>query len=160
MFDVTVSAAETYHESKGYRPGDRSALAAMDDLSLGMTICYDVRFPGLYRSLAALGAQVITVPSAFSPVTGLAHWEVLLRARAIENGCYILAPAQTGTHAAQSGRTRETYGHSLVINPWGEVLADAGQEPGIITVDLDLTKVAQARQRIPSLTHGVNFGGP
>lgn len=160
MFDVQVSETETYRESAGYRPGDRSVLTDVADFVLGMTICYDVRFPHLYRTLAQAGAGVITVPSAFSPVTGAAHWEVLLRARAIENGCYILAPAQTGAHATQSNKARETYGHSLVVDPWGRVLDDAGTEPGIIIVDLDPDEVAQARERIPSLTHGTGFGGP
>ena len=160
MFDVEVSETETYRESAGYRPGGRGVMTHVDDLKLGMTICYDVRFPYLYLSLAQSGAQVITVPSAFSPVTGSAHWEILLRARAIENGCYVLAPAQTGTHGACAGTPRHTYGHSLVVDPWGRVLVDAGEEPGIITVDLDPAEVAKARGRIPSLSHGPDFGGP
>ena len=160
MFDVQVSETETYKESAGYRPGAHAVLADVAGLTLGMTICYDIRFPHLYRQLAGAGAAVISVPSAFSPVTGAAHWEVLLRARAIENGCYILAPAQTGAHLSQTGKARTTYGHSLVISPWGEVLADAGETPGIIIVDLDPAEVAQARMRIPSLTHGAEFGGP
>ncbi len=160
MFDVAVSATETYRESAGYRPGTKSVLTDIAGMKLGLTICYDLRFPHLYRSLAMGGAQVISVPSAFSPVTGAAHWETLLRARAIENGCYILAPAQTGSHAASAGRPRETYGHSLAISPWGDVLTDAGSQPGYTIVDLDLTQVADARRRIPSLAHGVNFGEP
>lgn len=160
MFDVQVSETETYRESAGYRPGDHTVLTEVAGFALGMTICYDLRFPHLYRTLAQAGAGVITVPSAFSPVTGAAHWEVLLRARAIENGCYILAPAQTGTHSSQAGRTRETFGHTLAIDPWGRILGDAGTDPGIIIVDLDPAEVAQARERIPSLTHGNGFGGP
>ena len=160
MFDVQVSDTETYHESKGYRPGERAVLADMPFGTLGMTICYDLRFPHLYRHLAQAGAEVITVPSAFSPETGVAHWETLLRARAIETGAYVLAPAQTGHHAAARGRVRETWGHSLIIDPWGEVLADAGKEVGIITVDLDPAKVANARMRIPAMTQDTEFGGP
>ncbi len=160
MFDVAVSATETYRESAGYRPGERATLCDVGPIPLGMTICYDVRFAYLYRALAQAGAMVIAVPSAFSPVTGAAHWRVLLQARAIETGCFILAPAQTGTHAFSAGKPRKTYGHSLIVDPWGRVLADGGTAPGIISVDLDLSEVAQARQRIPSLTHGCEFGGP
>jgi len=156
MFDVTVSKTETYHESKGYRPGDRAILAD-GPCALGLTICYDLRFPLLYRMLAQAGAECLTVPSAFSKVTGAAHWQTLLRARAIENGCYVLAPAQTGIHAATQGKPRETYGHSMAIGPWGDVLADAGTAPGVIYVDLDPSEVAQARQRIPALAHDRQF---
>ncbi len=160
MFDVQVSEAETYKESAGYRPGAAAVLTEVERYKLGMTICYDLRFPHLFRQLAEGGAGIITVPSAFSPVTGAAHWEVLLRARAIENGCYVLAPAQTGAHLSQAGKPRQTYGHSLAIDPWGRVLADAGETVGIKIVDLDPAEVAQARQRIPSLAHGTDFGGP
>lgn len=160
MFDVTVSEMETYRESAGYRPGERGVLARTPLAALGLTICYDLRFPHLYRALAQAGAQIITVPSAFSPVTGAAHWETLLRARAIEAGCFILAPAQTGTHAANRGRSRGTYGHSLAVAPWGEVLADAGTAPGVTLVDLDLDAVDQARARIPALAHDCPFKGP
>ncbi len=160
MFDVTISDSETYRESAGYRPGTQAVLADMPFGSLGMTICYDVRFPHLYRTLAQAGARVLTVPSAFSPVTGAAHWETLLRARAIETGAYVLAPAQTGTHSASHGKPRQTYGHSLAISPWGEVLADGGTAPGMIYVDLDMAKVAQARQRIPALMRDPGYGGP
>ncbi|SLN43076.1 2-oxoglutaramate amidase [Roseovarius litorisediminis] len=160
MFDVEVSETECYRESEGYRAGDCSVLAEMPTGDLGMTICYDIRFPHLYRSLAQAGASVLSVPSAFSPVTGKAHWETLLRARAIETGSYVLAPAQTGLHSVTSGRARKTYGHSMAIGPWGEVLADAGTEPGIIYVDLDPSEVAKARQRIPSLVTEIGFNGP
>ncbi len=160
MFDVAVSATETYRESAGYRPGKRATLCDVGSTPLGMTICYDIRFAYLYRALAQAGAMLIAVPSAFSPVTGAAHWQVLLQARAIETGCFILAPAQTGTHALSAGKPRKTYGHSLIVDPWGRVLADGGTAPGIISVDLDLSEVAQARQRIPSLMHGCEFGGP
>ncbi|WP_281967082.1 carbon-nitrogen hydrolase family protein [Roseovarius nanhaiticus] len=160
MFDVQISDSESYRESAGYRPGDRAVLARTPLGVIGMTICYDVRFPHLYRNLAQKGAQILTVPSAFSPVTGAAHWHMLLRARAIETGAFVLAPAQTGTHAAFQGAPRRTYGHSLAVAPWGEVLADGGDGTGVIYVDLDMTEVAQARQRIPALVHDAEFGGP
>jgi len=160
MFDVQVSETETYRESAGYAPGDRAVIARPPFAALGLTICYDVRFPHLFRALAQAGAQVLMVPSAFSPVTGAAHWETLLRARAIETGCYILAAAQTGTHRALAGKPRRTHGHALAVSPWGEVLLDMGTAPGIGLVDLDLAEVAQARQRIPSLTHDRAYEGP
>ncbi|MET4102978.1 putative amidohydrolase [Roseovarius sp. MBR-78] len=160
MFDVDVSAEETYRESDGFRPGTRATLAETPWGKLGLSICYDVRFPHLYRRLAQAGADILTVPAAFSHVTGAAHWQSLLRARAIETGCFVLAPAQTGTHSAGQGQARRTHGHSLVIGPWGEVLADGGTETGIITVDLDLSQVAQARRRVPSLRHDRDFDGP
>ncbi|WP_306151236.1 carbon-nitrogen hydrolase family protein [Roseovarius sp. MMSF_3281] len=160
MFDVQVSEAETYRESAGYRPGQAAILAQTDFAPIGMTVCYDIRFPYLYRALAQAGADILTVPSAFSPVTGAAHWEVLLRARAIETGAYVLAPAQTGTHKASRGKSRETYGYSMAVAPWGEVIAEGGTDPGVIYVDLDLGKVAQARQRIPSLQQAPQFHGP
>lgn len=160
MFDVTVSDTESYRESEGYRPGEQSVLASTDIGEIGMTVCYDVRFPHLYRKLAQAGAQIITVPSAFSPVTGAAHWETLLRARAIECGCFILAPAQTGTHASSTKKSRKTYGHSLVVSPWGKVLADVGTEPGITMVDLNLSDVDGTRSRIPSLLHDRAYTGP
>ena len=153
MFDVTVSDTESYRESAGYRPGDRAVLARMPDAALGLSICYDLRFAQLHRDLAQAGADILLVPSAFSPVTGAAHWHTLLRARAIETGCFVLAAAQTGTHAAGSGRQRQTYGHSLAVDPWGTVLADAGTEPGVTMVDLDLALVSQSRGRVPSLRH-------
>ncbi len=153
MFDVTLDETESYHESKGYRPGEEAVLAETPWGGLGMTICYDLRFPALFRSLAQAGASILTVPSAFSPTTGRAHWEPLLRARAIETGCFVLAPAQTGDHTATAGKPRKTYGHSFVVSPWGEVLLDAGTETGVFTVDLDLAQVAKARQRVPSLQH-------
>ena len=156
MFDVTIGAAESYHESKGYRPGRRAVVAKAGFGRVGLTICYDLRFPHLYRRLAQAGAQIITVPSAFSPVTGKAHWETLLRARAIETGCFILAPAQTGDH----GGGRKTHGHSLAVSPWGEVLADGGMDPGVTMVDFDLADVERSRKRIPSLTHDREFTGP
>lgn len=160
MFDVAVSETETYRESAGYRPGNRAVTAETPFGTVGLSICYDIRFPHLYRSLARAGAQILTVPSAFSPVTGIAHWEPLLRARAIETGCFVLAPAQTGQHAIRNGRPRETFGHSLAVSPWGEILADGGDLPGVTLVDLDLQAVDDARRRVPSLTHDRPFEGP
>ena len=160
MFDVQVSAAETYRESAGFRPGDRAVTAATPWGTVGLTVCYDLRFPALHRRLAQAGARILTVPAAFSPVTGAAHWQVLLRARAIETGCFVLAPAQTGTHPTTTGAVRRTYGHSLAVAPWGEVLADAGTEPGITLVQIDPAEADAARARVPSLTHDRDFGGP
>lgn len=156
MFDVEVSATESYRESAAFRPGHRAVLADTQLARIGMTVCYDLRFPELFRRLALAGAQIITVPAAFTRPTGEAHWEVLLRARAIETGCFILAPAQTGQHT----ETRATWGHSLAVSPWGEVLADGGTAPGVTLVDLDLAAVENARRRIPSLTHRREFEGP
>lgn len=160
MFDVDVTKEETYRESDGYRPGTRAVVAPTPFGDIGMSICYDVRFAYLYRALAKAGASILTVPAAFSPVTGKAHWESLLRARAIETGCYVLAPAQTGTHAASTGKSRSTHGHSLAISPWGEVLADGGTEPGIVLVEIDPAEVAQARRKIAALSHDREFEGP
>ncbi len=160
MFDVNVSETEVYRESAGYRPGATAVLADAGFARIGMTVCYDLRFPHLYRRLAQGGAQILTVPAAFNHITGAAHWEVLLRARAIETGCFVLAPAQTGYHAETGGKGRRTHGHSLAIAPWGEVLADGGTEPGITLVDLDLTEVEAARARVPSLSHDREFAGP
>ena len=160
MFDVNVSATEVYRESEGYRPGARAVVAETPFAKVGMTVCYDVRFPALYRRLAQGGAQVITVPAAFNHITGAAHWETLLRARAIETGCFVLAPAQTGFHPETQGKGRKTHGHSLAIAPWGEILADAGTEPGVTLVDLDLAEVDKARGRVPSLRHDRSFDGP
>lgn len=160
MFDVNVSETEVYRESAGYRPGSRAVLADTPFARIGMTVCYDVRFPHLYRRLAKAGAEVITVPAAFNHITGAAHWETLLRARAIETGCYILAPAQTGFHPEKDGKGRRTHGHSLVIAPWGEVLSDAGTDPGVTFADIDLAEVAKARDRVPSLSHDRDFADP
>lgn len=160
MFDVNVSETEIYRESAGYRPGNRAILADTPFAKIGLTVCYDVRFPHLYRRLAQSGAQIITVPAAFNHITGAAHWETLLRARAIETGCFILAPAQTGFHAETEGKGRRTHGHSLAIAPWGEILADAGTDPGVTLIDLDLDEVTKARARIPSLSHDRAFTGP
>ncbi|MBB5721348.1 putative amidohydrolase [Loktanella ponticola] len=160
MFDVTVSEAETYRESKGYRPGDHATLVKTPFGGVGMSVCYDVRFAYLYRQLAQAGADILLVPAAFSPVTGAAHWETLLRARAIETGCYVFAAAQTGTYDETAARPRTTYGHSLVVSPWGEVLADGGTDPTLVMVDIDVAEVSHARKRIPALTHDRDFAGP
>lgn len=160
MFDVQVTPEETYRESDGYRPGAQAVVARTPFATLGLSICYDVRFPALYQRLALAGAQVLTVPAAFSPVTGAAHWESLLRARAIETGCYVLAPAQCGAHAAKTGKSRRTHGHSLAISPWGDVLADGGTAPGLCIIDLSVDAVAEARRRVPSLSHIRPFDGP
>jgi predicted amidohydrolase len=149
LFDVVLSGKESYKESRLVQPGAKPVNAETDFGKVGLTICYDVRFPYLYRALAKAGASIITVPSAFTVPTGQAHWETLLRARAIETGCFILAPAQTGEH--EGGR--RTWGHSLIINPWGGVIAQAGDKPDILTARLDLSEVEKARQAIPSLLH-------
>jgi predicted amidohydrolase len=160
MFDVNVSETEVYRESAAFRPGSKAVVAQTPFAPVGMTVCYDVRFANLYRKLAQGGAQIITVPAAFNHITGAAHWETLLRARAIENGAFVLAPAQAGFHAEADGKGRRTYGHSLAIAPWGEVLADGGTEPGVTLVDIDLTEVAKARGRVPSLQHDRGFDAP
>ncbi len=160
MFDVELGGEESYRESKGYRPGEQAVSTDTPWGKLGLTICYDLRFPALYRSLAEAGAVILTVPSAFTVPTGRAHWEVLLRARAIETGCFVLAAAQWGSHAASRGRVRETYGHSIAIDPWGRVLADAGEGVGVTHVTLDLDAVAQSRAKIPSLANARPFAPP
>ncbi len=161
MFDVNVSETEVYRESANYRPGGQAVVAETPLGRIGMAVCYDLRFPHLFRALAKAGAQILTVPAAFNHITGAAHWHVLLRARAIETGCFVLAPAQTGQHPEAHGPgTRRTYGHALAVAPWGEVLADAGTEPGVTFVDLDLAEVDRARGRVPSLSHDRGFSGP
>ena len=148
MFDVEVGDGQTYREFRAYRPGTEAVLAQSPAGRLGLTICYDVRFPHLYRRLAQAGAEILTIPAAFTRVTGEAHWHVLVRARAIETGSFVIAPAQGGKH--EDGR--ETFGHSLIISPWGEILAEAaGAEPGVILARIDQADVAKARGRIPSL---------
>lgn len=149
LFDVSLSHTQIYKESERVRPGNAPVNVQTPFFNMGMSVCYDVRFPQLYRSLAKAGAEVLAVPAAFTVPTGQAHWEVLLRARAIENGAYVLAPAQTGTHPGG----RETYGHSLIVDPWGRVLADAGVEMGVITAEIDLAEVARIRASLPSLQH-------
>ena len=149
MFDVDLPSGESFKESRAYRPGDKVNVVDLPFGRLGMTICYDMRFPHLYRDLAKAGADILTMPSAFTAETGKAHWHVLLRARAIENGCFVIAAAQTGEHDGG----RQTYGHSLIVDPWGRVLADAGETPGWIAADLDMAAVAKARQAVPSLSN-------
>ncbi len=156
MFDVDLEGGESFRESKAFRPGGDSVLARTPFGMLGLTICYDVRFPHLYRKLAQAGAEILFVPSAFTRQTGRAHWHILLRARAIETGCFVVAPAQCGDH--EDGR--ETYGHSLVVSPWGEVLADGGETPGVVMAELDLSQVAKARRMIPALHHDRDFTPP
>ncbi len=160
MFDVQVTETETFRESANYRPGERAVVADTDFGKVGMTICYDLRFPHLHAQLAHAGATILTVPAAFSPVTGAAHWESLLRARAIETGCWVIAPGQCGEHPTTRGKVRHTHGHSLVVAPWGEVLIDAGTTPGIHYFDLDDTSVTEARRKVPALTHVRPFTGP
>ncbi|PJK31361.1 carbon-nitrogen hydrolase family protein [Minwuia thermotolerans] len=149
MFDVDLPSGESFKESKAYRPGASVNVVDLPFGRLGMTICYDMRFPHLYRDLAKAGADILTMPSAFTAETGKAHWHVLLRARAIENGCFVIAAAQTGEHDGG----RQTYGHSLIVAPWGEVLADAGEEPGWVAADLDMEKIEKARRAVPSLSN-------
>jgi len=160
MFDVNVSETESYRESAHFRPGKTAVTGKTDFGTIGLTVCYDLRFAHLHRALAQAEAEILTVPAAFSAVTGAAHWEPLLRARAIETGCFVLAPAQTGVHYVKNGNERRTYGHSLAVAPWGEVLADAGLGCGVTFVDLDLDEVARSRKRIPSLGHDRSFDGP
>ncbi len=149
MFDVDLEGGESYRESSGFRPGERAVLGVTPWGGYGMTICYDLRFGHLYRMLAQAGARMLSVPSAFTRQTGAAHWHTLLRARAIETGCFVLAAAQCGDH--EDGR--KTFGHSLVVAPWGEVLADGGDAPGLVLADLDFEQVDLARGRVPSLSH-------
>lgn len=157
MFDVDLPTGETARESALYTPGDRAVTAQAGESKLGLTVCYDVRFPALHRALALAGAQVLTVPSAFTRPTGEAHWEVLLRARAIETGSFVLAPAQGGFH--EDGRG--TYGHSLAVAPWGEVIGKLDHdEPGVLAIELDLSQVERARRAIPALKNARAFSGP
>jgi predicted amidohydrolase len=156
MFDVDLAGGESYRESNAFRPGGGTVLAETPWGVLGMTVCYDLRFPQLYRALAQAGAQFLAIPSAFTVPTGKAHWHVLLRARAIENGCFVFAPAQWGEHA----EGRRTYGHSLIVDPWGEVGADAGEGVGIVSAHIDLAGIAEARRMVPSLNHDRPFTTP
>ena len=156
MFDVDLEGGDSYRESATVRSGGRAVLAPTPWGLMGLTVCYDLRFPQLYRALAQAGASILTVPACFTRYTGQAHWHVLLRARAIETGCFVIAPAQVGTHADG----RETYGHSLVVAPWGEVLADGGEAVGITLAQIDMTRVAKARGMVPSLAHDRPFQNP
>lgn len=153
MFDIDLPGGESYRESSNYQPGETAVISDLPWGRIGLTICYDLRFPALYRALAESGTSFLAVPSAFTRKTGEAHWHVLLRARAIETGCFVFAAAQGGLHENK----RETYGHSLIIDPWGEVLAEAGVEPGVIMARIDPAKVENARKAIPSLQHGRRF---
>ena len=153
MFDVDLPGGESYRESKNYQPGEKAVLADLPWGRLGLTTCYDLRFPALYRSLAKAGADFITVPSAFTKQTGEAHWHILLRARAIETGCFVFAAAQGGDHEVG----RATYGHSLIVSPWGEVVSEAGTDPDVIFADIDPALVSEARARMPSLRHDRPF---
>lgn len=156
MFDVDLADGESWRESRTYRPGTRAVTAELPMARLGITICYDVRFPQLYRALAKAGASVLAVPAAFTKQTGEVHWHVLLRARAIENGAFVIAAAQGGHH--EDGR--DTFGHSMIVDPWGKVLAEAGTEPGVILAEIDAAESARARGRIPSLANERSFDGP
>jgi len=153
MFDVDLAGGESYRESNTYRPGDLAVVADLPWGRLGLTICYDLRFPALYRALAEAGASFLAIPSAFTKQTGEAHWHVLMRARAIENGCYVFAAAQGGRHE----HGRETFGHSLVVDPWGKIIAEGGTEPGVIFAEIDPAEIVAARSRVPSLSHGRRF---
>jgi predicted amidohydrolase len=153
MFDIELSNGEFYRESDAIAPGDKAVLATTPWGKLGMSVCYDLRFAALYRALAQNGAQMITIPAAFTQTTGKAHWHTLVRARAIETACYVIAPNQCGHHVDK----RYSWGHSLIVDPWGEILADGGAEPGIIYADIDLSKVDKVRKLIPALKHDRSF---
>jgi deaminated glutathione amidase len=153
MFDVDLAGGESYRESKNYAPGEVAVLADLPWGSLGLTICYDLRFPHLFRALAHAGAKFLAVPAAFTKLTGEAHWHTLLRARAIETQCFVFAAAQGGRHE----HGRETYGHSLIISPWGQILAEGGVQPSFIMADIDLKTLDDARARVPSLRHDRKF---
>jgi predicted amidohydrolase len=153
MFDVDLGNGESYRESATFQPGQHAVIVDLPWARLGLSVCYDIRFPHLYRQLAQAGAQILTAPAAFTRVTGAAHWHVLQRARAIETGCWMISPAQTGTHA----NNRQTYGHGLVVDPWGAVMIDAGEDPGVSVFDVALSKVAEARGKVPSLLHQRDF---
>jgi predicted amidohydrolase len=156
MFDVDLAGGESYRESNAFRPGSRAVLAETPWGVLGMSVCYDLRFPQVYRGLAQAGADFLAIPSAFTVPTGKAHWHVLMRARAIETGCFVFAPAQWGEHA----EGRRTYGHSLIVDPWGEVLADAGEGVGIVSARIEVAAIAKARRMVPSLQHDRSFTPP
>jgi predicted amidohydrolase len=156
LFDVNLPSGETYRESNTVAPGCEAVVANLPFARIGMSVCYDLRFPQLYRTLAKNGAEILTMPSAFTETTGKAHWHVLLRARAIENGCFVMAPAQGGVHA----NGRHTYGHSLIVGPWGDILAEGGVDPAVVAAEIDLEEIAAARGRVPSLQHDRPFNQP
>lgn len=149
LFDVNLPSGESYRESNTVTAGGQAVIANLPWGRIGLSVCYDLRFPHLYRMLAKGGAEILSVPSAFTETTGRAHWHVLLRARAIENSCFVVAPAQGGKHA----NGRSTYGHSMIIGPWGDVLVEAGTDPGFVVADIDLEQVVAVRARVPSLQH-------
>jgi predicted amidohydrolase len=153
MFDVDLAGGESYRESNTYRAGELAVVADLPWGRLGLTVCYDLRFPALYRALAEAGASFVAIPSAFTRQTGEAHWHVLIRARAIENACFVFAAAQGGKH--ENGR--ETFGHSLIVDPWGRILAEGGTEPGLLFAEIDPAAAAAARAKIPALLHGRRF---
>ena len=153
MFDVDLPNGESYRESRSYAPGEHAVTADLPWGRLGLTICYDLRFPALYRALAEAGSMFLAIPSSFTKQTGEAHWHTLNRARAIENGCFVFAAAQGGSH--ENGR--DTFGHSLIVDPWGRVLAEGGVDPAVVIAEIDTAAVATARARIPSLLHGRRF---
>jgi predicted amidohydrolase len=153
MFDVDLADGESYRESRNYRPGELAVLTDLPWGRLGLTVCYDLRFPALYRALAEAGSTMLAIPSAFTKQTGEAHWHVLMRSRAIENGCFVFAAAQGGRH--ENGR--DTYGHSLIVDPWGRIIAEGDTEPGVVMAEIDPAQVTNARSRIPSLQHGRRF---
>jgi predicted amidohydrolase len=153
MFDVDLAGGESYRESRNYRPGEIAVTVQLPWGRLGLTVCYDLRFPALYRALAEAGSSFLAIPSAFTKQTGEAHWHVLNRARAIENGSFVFAAAQAGRH--ENGR--ETFGHSLIVDPWGQIIAEAGVEPGIVLATIDPAQVKAARAKVPSLAHGRRF---
>ncbi|MDD9878702.1 MAG: carbon-nitrogen hydrolase family protein [Magnetovibrio sp.] len=155
LFDIDLDKDEVYRESAQFQPGVEAALAPTPWGMLGMSVCYDLRFPYLYRDLAQAGASFLTVPAAFTKKTGEAHWHVLLRARAIETGCFVIAPCQSGVHGIGA-----TFGHSLIVDPWGAVLADGGEDEGIVLAEIDTALVAKARRRIPALKHDRDYAGP
>ena len=156
MFDVNLSSGQSYRESESFRPGAAAELVDTPWGPLGMTVCYDLRFAHLYRALAQAGARFLAIPSAFTRVTGEAHWHVLQRARAIETGSFVIAPAQCGSHVGG----RQTFGHSLIVDPWGEVLADGGESPGVVIAEIEPARVRESRARVPALTHDRAFSGP
>jgi hypothetical protein len=160
MFDVQISEAEIYRESAGYRPGKKAVVAETALGKVGMAICYDMRFPLLANALAQAGSEILLYPAAFSPITGAAHWHSLLRSRAIETGCYVIAAAQTGTHPTSGPKARSTYGHSLVVDPWGKVILDAGMDAGVYAFEIEMKNVARARQKVPSLLNARPFEAP
>jgi predicted amidohydrolase len=153
LFDVNLPSGESYRESHTVEPGREAILATTPFAKIGLTVCYDLRFPHLYRALAKAGAEIIAVPAAFTKTTGKAHWHTLLKARAIENGCFIMAPAQGGEHA----NGRRTYGHSLIVGPWGDVLAEGGTEPGVVAATINLGEIEDVRARLPALQHDRDY---